>query len=145
MTNIPYWHREFDTMETHGFNVYMRSTPTAHGTIIGAPPKLLPGETHSYPDGPLPSYNTVAPPEYSARRYSVIVEYPGSHFELHIISIAYMEDGWDTGKIDQPFEKYFDGQYQTLLTVPTSRTSDWMDDIQDWQGSTQELIARNLI
>lgn len=211
---LPDWHREFDTMDTLGFNLYMRSTPTKVSTVSGpqvvivAPPKIYEDEVRPYPDGPLPSLNYLAEPEYSPRRFSAIKEYPGSKFELFVGSIAYgvpgapgredeefytpparqtleeilayfnktvddytaeqivnmraklearyladpnpiplgpnanpldLTNGWDDENIEEPFNKFLANQFVVLYRRPISKTG-WMLEINDWSGSSQELL-----
>lgn len=152
MTHLPYWHREFDTLDDLGYAIWMRSTPTSRGAVIVAPPKILPGEVRPVPDGPIPTNEYIGEPEFSPRRYSVIIEKPGSSFTLYIVSMAYDETGWDTEDIAEPFNKMYgaydgtilhnDKEVRAVVFIPSTLTADWMLEIADWQGSTQELIAR---
>lgn len=159
-TLIDYWHREYDTMDTLGYNLWMRSTPTYTGEVIVAPVKIHEGELRPYPDGPLPSQNYIAPGSLSDRRYSAIKQYPGNKFELIVGSVVYgvpgfkagnaaspnpeydgyVDTGWESGAINEPFDKFFANQFRVLYRRVYP---DWMDDIDDWTGSAQELLARS--
>lgn len=162
MTNIiDYWHREYDTMGTLGYNLWMRSTPTYHGQVIVAPPKIYEDELRDCPDGPIPVDTYYAEPGLSARRYSAIKEYPGSKYEIMIGSVVYgvpgfkaghpdspnpqydgfVDTGWETDAINEPFDKFFANQFRILYRRPISKT-DWMTDVDDWTGSAQELLNR---
>lgn len=172
---LPDWHREFDTMDTLGFNLYMRSTPTKVSTVSGpqvvivAPPKIYEDEVRPYPDGPLPSLNYLAEPEYSPRRFSAIKEYPGSKFDIFVGTVIYgvpgfdndemniplgpnpgvldepgwkhddATSGWDDEDISEPFKKFLSNQF-LVSCKRTYPDTHWILQVSDWSGSTQEIL-----
>lgn len=161
-TLIDYWHREYDTMDTLGYNLWMRSTPTYTGQVIVAPVHIRSDEVRDCPDGIIPVDTYYAEPGLSDRRYSAIKEYAGSKYELIIGAVVYgvpgfkagdaqspnpqydgfVDTGWESGAINEPFDKFFANQFRVLYRRPINRT-DWMTDIDDWTGSAQELLARS--
>lgn len=151
---LPSWYRNpaLETEHSLPYALFMRSTPVTHGRVIVPPAPLADGEIRPIPDGPIPTDDYIAPYEFSARRYSVVLVHPGNHFELIIGSTYYgkqgeyegepIESGFDTEDIDEPLKKYITKEFKTLYRVPEWKTIDQFvdpEDLMKWDGSAQSL------
>lgn len=116
---LPDWYRNPTLDEPLGYEVWIRSTPTKRGVIIS------------------PKGNYLGPAEFSDRRYSVALKYPGNHFELVIGSVLY-DDGFDTEDVDEPLKKFLSNKFKDLIRVPTTKTIE-MQSLSEWDGDAQSL------
>lgn len=83
--------------------------------------------------------NYESPAEYSPRRYSIAIKHPGNYYQLIIGSLSY-RTGFDSEDIDEPLNKFINGEFKILLHVPTTKTLE-MQSLSEWEGSSQELRA----